>query len=600
VSVLQALNRYYDRLESRGEADPIGWGKAQISWAIEVSLEGETEAVIDLREMQGRTLRAKHLSVPAPVTRTVGIRPNLLWDKTSYVLGRTAPKEDGKQDRSPEEHTAFKYEMLTLIGAIDDPGLVALRRFLEQWKPSQFDQLPFKPDMLDANVVFRLSGDHGFIHERPVARALIAARRAESSEGAAFCLVSGARAPVQRLHPTIKNVDGAQSSGASLVSFNRSAFTSYGKTQGDNSPTSEDAAARYGLALNAMLARGSPNRLRRGIGDATVVFWADASGPDSEHSARAAEDFFAAIFDGGEDSPPDSDPGETLKLQKTLQALAEGRGQELAPHLRENVRFHVLGLSPNAARLSVRFWLDQTFGDFAKALSRHAQDIAILPTPWRGKPPSLWRLLIETTALLRESKNVPPLLAGELGRAVLEGRPYPRAWLQAAIIRLRAGDSPARGWHAAAIKACINRNPNEKDLPVALDPDHPSSAYQLGRLFAVIESAQREALGKVNSSVADRFYASASSTPARVFPSLLRGARNHAADARKRGKGGWIESKLNDIIARLPADLPRTLRLEDQGRFAVGYYHERAFRTPKSETVADIAEHDGEPASTQG
>ena len=144
------------------------------------------------------------------------------------------------------------------------------------------------------------------------------------------------------------------------------------------------------------------------------------------------------------------------------------------------------------------------------------------------------------------------------------------------------------GWHASVIKACINRSTaNEKDiLPVALEPDHPSTAYQLGRLFAVLESAQRAALGQVNASIADRYYAAASATPARVFGPLLRGLHNHVSDARRRGRGGWIEPKVAEIISKIPADLPKTLRLEDQGRFAVGYYHERATRPAKTETVA--------------
>jgi CRISPR-associated protein Csd1 len=180
-------------------------------------------------------------------------------------------------------------------------------------------------------------------------------------------------------------------------------------------------------------------------------------------------------------------------------------------------------------------------------------------------------------------------------RAVLTGSPYPRTWLAAVIIRLRAGDDPRRGWHAAAIKAYLSRMNNEETPPVSLDPNNPNPAYQLGRLFAVLEAAQYAALGRVNASIADRYYAAASAMPARVFGSLIRSARNHISDARKRNQGRWIEPRLDEIMSHLPPDLPRTLRLEDQGRFAIGYYHERAFRPVKTETeVDDITQSDTE------
>jgi CRISPR-associated protein Csd1 len=605
--ILQALDRYYDRMAARGEAEPPGWAKAPIGWEIELSRDGEPLAVNRLLDPLSKKPRPPQMSVPAPVKRTVAITPNAFWDKTAYALGRTA----GEGRRTADEHAAFRRAMLDLIGNSDDQGLLALRRFLEHWTPGRFDSKPFTPDMLDANVVFRLSGERGYIHERAAARALLRQETATAGDEDEVCLVTGVRAPVRRLHPTIKGVNGAQSSGASLVSFNLDAFKSYGRDQGANAPTSEAAAERYGAALNAMLASASPNRLRRGIGDATVVFWADASGAADEGAANAAEALFAQIF-----APPpeavddDGDVAAAARVRDALTALAEGRPQTLDPQLKPGVRFNVLGLSPNAARLSVRFWLSDSFGAFAKAILAHVEDLAIEPPPrgWSGKkgPPEIWRLLVKTTAVQEKFENVPPLLAGELARAVLGGGAYPRTWLVAAVVRLRAGDAPYAGWHAAAIKACINRQnrigrehspgPFQEDLPVALDPQNNSVAYQLGRLFAVIEAAQYAALGRVNATVADRYYGAASSTPARVFAALLRNARNHVSDAKRRGGGGWIEKKLDEIVGRLPADLPRTLKLEDQGRFAVGYYHERASR-PAREAGAHVEDADVESAT---
>jgi len=580
MTVLQALDGYYARMAARGEAEAPGFSREKIGFAIVLTPDGQPVDLLDLREAQGKRLIPRLLEVPAAVKRTAGVLPNLLWDKTSYVLGRTA----GEGRRTAEEHAAFKAANLALLKEANDEGLVALRRFLETWTPERLDAAPFTPDILDTNVVFSLAGEQRYIHQREAARRLIDARAADDTPSA-FCLVTGVQAPVRRLHPSIKGVEGAQSSGAALVSFNLDAFTSYGKSQGDNAPTSEAAAFRYGAALNRMLDRDSRNRLPRPLGDASVVFWADASVAVEEPGAQGAED----VFGWGVEPPEDS--AEAAKVRTALELLAAGQpverdgGVTISP----GVRFHVLGLSPNAARLSVRFWLTDSLGVFAKRLNDHYRDIHIAPSPWRTRAPSIQRLLVKTTALQEKFDNIPPLLAGEMARAVLSGAPYPRTLLVAALTRLRAGDDPGTGWHAAAIKACINRahrfaHPKTKEpLSVSLDPDNPSAAYQLGRLFAVLESAQYAALGRVNASIADRYYGAASSTPARVFGALMRSAQNHISDAKRRSRGLWIEAKLTEIIGRLPPDLPTSLMAEDQGRFAVGYYHERGARPAKGE-----------------
>ncbi len=574
MTILQALDRYYDRMAARNEADAPGYSREKIGFAIVLSDDGEPIEKLDLREPAGKRMVPRLLEVPVAVKRTAGILPNLLWDKTSYALGRTA----GEARRTTEEHAAFKAANLAMLDGANDKGLVALRRFLEAWSPARFDAAPFIAEMLDANVVFRLGGELRFIHQREAARRLIEAR-AGGDGPTGFCLVTGVESPLRRLHPSIKGVGGAQSSGASLVSFNLDAFSSYGKEQGANAPTSEGAAFRYGAALNRMLDRGSRNRVARPIGDTSVIFWADTSAAVDENAAMAAEGFFAAGMDpAAQDGAADNDLSEAAKLRDALDKLADGRPvQDLGLGLVPGTRFHVLGLAPNAARLSVRYWLDDSFDAFARRLAEHYRDLAIDPPPWGAKPPSVQRLLVKTTALQEKFDNIPPLLAGEVMRAVLSGTRYPRTLLTATIIRLRAGDDPWTGWHAAAIKACINRS-EEENVPMALEPDNPSAAYQLGRLFAVLESAQYAALGRVNAPISARYYGSASATPARVFGPLLRGLRHHVADALKQGRGGWIDGKVGEIMAKLQPELPRTLRLEDQGRFAIGYYHERASR----------------------
>jgi len=589
MSVLQALDRYYSRMAARGEAEAPGWSREKISFAIVLSPAGEPIDHIDWRQTSGKKQVPRLEEVPAAVKRTVAIQPNLLWDKTAYVLGCTA----GEGRRTAEEHAAFKALHLKLLAETEDPGLLALRRFLEAWTPERFAAPPFMPEMLDTNLVFRLEGDSGFLHQREAARQLVAAQ-AGGDGPRAVCLVSGTEAPIQRLHPVIKGVEGAQSSGAALVSFNLDAFTSYGKEQGANAPTSEAAAFRYGAALNRMLDRGSRNRLPRPIGDATTVFWADAA---DEEVASAAEDDFSFLF-----NPPAADPEaenlgrdtqEAVKLFDALRQVADGRPlQEVSPRLAAGVRFHVLGLSPNAARLSVRFWLSDSFKSFAQRLAAHYAALTIEPTPWRALPPSVARLLVKTTALQEKFENVPPLLAGEVTRAILAGTPYPHTLLTAALIRLRAGDDPASGWHAAAIRAVLVSNNDRKDPPpVSLDRESTNPAYQLGRMFAMAEIAQRMALGKVNATIRDRYFGAASATPASVFPLLLRGMQNHLAKLRKGGKGGFIEREMEQIAAQLPPALPRALRLEEQGRFVIGYYHQRKAKQA-GKPIDEIAEEE--------
>ncbi len=567
MSILQALDSYYHRLDGVAES---GRSPEKFGFCIVLGADGSVVDVEDKHDLSGKKPRLQLYMVPAAVKRTVGIAPNMLWDKSAYVLGRTA----GEGKRTAQEHAAFVALHLERLAGQTDEGLVALRLFLAQWQPAHFDEnARFRPEMLDANFMFRLDGEAGYLHDRPAARALTATKAHGGEEQGAFCLISGDRGPVARLHPTIKGVEGAQSSGAALVSFNLDAFTSLGKDQGDNAPTGQAAAFRYGAALNHLLTRDGPNRIRRPIGDATVVFWADAS---DAKAAEAADAWFGAALDHDI-----RDEAEAAKVRVELEALAKGKKlSDVRPAIAPGTRFYVLGLSPNAARLSVRYWLTDDLDQFAQRLAQHHVDLKIDPAPsgW-GAAPSVNRLLARTTALQEKFENIPPLLAGEVMRAILSGGRYPQSLLAAAIIRLRAGDDPLSGWHVAVIRAVLSRDHRfhfqKEDVPVSLAPDEPNKAYQLGRLFAVLDTAQRMALGRVNASIRDRYFGAASATPASVFPLLLRGAQNHLAKLRKAGKGGWIEREIEDILDKLTLDLPRAFPLAEQGRFAVGYYHQR-------------------------
>lgn len=579
MTILQALNSYYDRMAARGEAEPPGYSREKISYAILLTLDGAVAAVNDIRDTTGKKPAPIMMNVPAGVKRTVGIASNKLWDKSAYVLGVTA----GEGKRTAQEHEAFKAAHAALLADTQDAGLLALRRFLEDWTPTQFEENPkFPEEMKDANIVFRMDGVQEYIHAHPAALALVTA--GPEGEGDDLCLVTGTRGKAARLHPSIKGVWGAQSSGASLVSFNLDAFTSYGKEQGANAPVSEAATARYGAALNRMLDKGSRNRIQ--VGDATTVFWADASEAGDE-AADAADEWAAHFFE------PPTDKEEAASVKAQLEAIAQGRpASELNAKLNPGTRFYILGLAPNAARLSVRFWYDGTFGDLERRIREHWQDMAITPPP-KVWPPSAWHLLIETAAQ-HKSENIPPLLGGELMRAILNGTRYPRSLMCAILIRIRAEQGEVSAMRAAILRGILARDcrldsNKQKEVPVALDEQDTNPAYRLGRWFAELEAIQQHALPGLNATIRDRFYGSASSAPARTFPVLIRNAMNHLAALRKEGKAGGHEKRLEAIIEGVEHGLPRSLRIEDQARFAIGYYHQRASRFTKPADTNEIA-----------
>ena len=578
MNILHSLTDLYDRLESNGKAPSYGFSRENISFAIVLSPADSLSNVLDLRDTSGKTPRPRRLEVPRPVKRTGQPAPNFLWDKTSFVLGAGT----GESSRVLREHAAFKGFHERLLASSNDQGAQALLRFLRGWRVEEYDGLPHAQEMLDTNIVFSLEDEMQFLHQRSSVKQIWLGHLAAEQGASGLCLVTGEQASIARLHPSVKGVAGAQGSGASIVSFDKDAFKSFGKERGANAPVSERAAFAYTTSLNTLLERGSRQRIR--IGDATTLFWADASG--NEAKAREAEDLFSILF-----SDPPTDEQEAAEVSDKLSAIANGRPlAEVEPEVDEDTRFFVLGLAPNAARLSIRFWYEDSIGTISRRIGEHWRDLHLEPTPWRT-PPAARRLLYEAAAQ-RKAENIPPTLTGALMRAILSGGRYPRSLLAAVITRIRT-DKEITGLRAAICKASLVRDHRlgfeEEDVPVSLNPDETNPAYRLGRLFAVYENVQREALGKnLNTTIKDRFFASASATPASVFPLLVRNASHHIASLRKGDKGGlahWFEKEIDSIFSGVASTFPRSLRLEDQGRFAIGYHHQRATKrgVPKSE-----------------
>lgn len=561
MSLLAALARAYDRLP---DAPAYRFSSEKIGFCILLNPDGAMAEVIDLRATDKKR-SPKMALVPQAVKRTAGIAPNFLWDKSAYVLGVTA----GEGKRTADEHAKFRAQHLDWLEGADDPGLMALAGFLQGWAPEAFTPSLWPEEMRDQNIVFRLAGDDGYLHDRAAARALWRRIGAGGASDPQICLVTGDPGAVARLHPSIKGVWGAQSSGASLISFNLDAFTSYGHAQGDNAPVSEAAAFAYTTALNRFLEKDSGHRLQ--IGDASTVFWADA--PDT----RAAE--VESIFRAYVEPPSVDDPSVLSKVRDKLDAIRNGqRLSQIAPDL-EGVSFHVLGLSPNAARLSVRFYWTGNFGALTENYQRFLEDTKLEPPPRDDWPP-LWRYLLEL-AVQGKRENVPPLVAGEWMRAILTGGHYPMPLLAGTLTRIRA-DGEVNALRAAMLKSVLIRNFKSKEAPVALDPANTNKGYLLGRLFAAYEQVQRAALGgNVNATIKDKFYGAASASPQKVFATLTAGAQNHFAKLRK-ANPGWAHN-LDVLVAGImdqmaPGDdpIPAFLSPAEQGLFGLGYYHQRS------------------------
>ena len=592
--ILQSLDHYYYRLlsETDGAGKPkvpdYGFSEEKIGWIIVLSREGDW---IDLKPhlTTDKKPQPKLMNVPRAEKRTSGIKPNFLWDKTAYTLGVNANPDKAAAKTQPfllaeDTFSAFRERHLELLQKEQDDGLRALYQFLVKWQPSRFQDTSVadKINMLDSNIVFQLDGARRYIHESERARVLWAALLQNDDAETGLCLISGETAPIARLHPAIKGILGGQSSGGAIVSFNKESFESLGKEQGANAPISEQAAFTYTTVLNYLLRR--ENRHCLTIGDASTVFWAEA--PD-DSSAEAEESFFF-------DMMTVTDGEENQKVFDILQQIAKGRPlKEIAPNLHADTRFYILGLAPNASRISIRFWLNTTFGQLAQNLAAHWQDLAIEPCPWQT-PPSIWRLLIQT-APLGKTENISPVLAGEMTRAVINGTPYPMSLLSQLLARIRA-DGDANGLRIAMIKAILARKFRKglikEGVPMSLDKESKNPAYLLGRMFAVLERIQYQALGDINAGIADRYYGSASAVPFSVFPRLLVGARHHLSRLRKDKPGLAVnlDKDLGEIIAALPENYPRHFSIDEQGRFSIGYYQQKQsyFASKESVTPTEV------------
>ena len=561
--ILQALVEYYDRKATDPDtslaAEGFEW--KEIPFILELDAEGRLIQIVDTRELQGKKAIAKRFLVPQAVKKTSGVAANLFWDTAEYVLGFD---RKSKPERALAQRLAFAERITSLEAVQGDAGVSAVLAFLADPESVKSLEVHFPnqyKELLDVNPVlsFRIAGEVGLVCERSAVQAALRSVANETSNNG-FCLVRGEEDTIERLHTAIKGVWGAQSSGANIVSFNLDAFNSFGKAQGANAPVGKQAAFAYSTALNHLLGRDSRQRIQ--VGDASTVFWSrDACALESDLLALLGE-------------TPKDDPDQGSQAVANLYAAIKN-GVYVADD--SNNRFYVLGLAPNAARISVRFFHSGPVGEIAGNIKAHFDDLDIERASYDKPHLSIFRLL---TCIAAQGKadNIPPNLAGDFARAILAASPYPATLLQATVRRIRA-EHEINYPRAALLKAVINRQSrtqqlNDKELTVSLDLSNNNAGYRLGRLFAVLERAQERANPGLNATIRDRFYGAASSTPVAVFSNLMKLKNHHIAKLENKGEAVNLEKLIGEVMDGV-SDFPAHLALADQGRFAVGYYHQR-------------------------
>ena len=574
--ILQALVNHYENLEKQGKVDQEGWCKAKVSYAVNLSRDGEILGILSLKIEEERGKKKvwvpRQIKVPEMVTRSSGVSANFLCDNSKYILGIDA---EGTNQRVRDCFEAAKKKHLSLLREIEGEMAEAVRRFFETWDPEKASECAEIEerweDLTDGgNLIFCMdinyAQDDTFIQ-----KAWENARNKSSEDGqTGICLVTGKEAEISRIHKTIKGVPGAQSSGAALVSFNAPAFESYEKEQSYNAPVGKYAEFAYTTALNYLL---NQREYTFQLGDSMIVFWSES----------AEEEYQAAFFEAAD---PKSDNQEEIK--GIFDNLKTGMPVSIGNFtLDPDQRFYILSLAPNAARLSVRFFYQDSFGNILKNLSAHYERMSIVKPSWESREYMGVRdMLSETVNQNSKDKTPVPNMAAFVLQAILSGARYPASLYTDVLIRIRAEQGNVTWGRAGIIKAYLIRNANWKEGEnyMGLNEESWETAYVLGRLFSVLESIQMDANPGIKATIRDRYFNSACATPASIFPVLIKLKNSHMKKL-ERDKGGakvYYEKLLTELMGKLD-EYPKRLSLEEQGKFILGYYHQVQKKYEKKE-----------------
>ncbi len=612
--IIKALCDYYDTLaDLEGvKIAPLDYSSTNVYCAVNI-LSDKNFEIIDLRNKEKRrkkeVLIPKSVIVPERLKRSSGVFPYFLCDNAEYVFG---VKFDNKGNivnsaNSTRKFEAFKKLHNDILKDCNDDGAKAILGFLNNWNPKTSSEEKLndcdKSLFSSGSIVFFFDGK--YIHDKEEIKKLWEIYRFNlKSKVLGQCLVSGKEAKIAKLHPNIKGVKAknAPPAGAAIVSFNIDSFTSYGKEQSLNAPVSETAAFKYTTALNHILQNYNQ---RVQVADATTVFWAEKI--DKPYCDYALELLSPGSFDSDNKEATEQDKNKEKEIKAVLTNVIAGKKiYEDAPDVNENTKFYILGLSPNIARLSIRFFHQDTFSDFAKKVAQHYEDLEIegIPLDIYGKPENipLWKILGETVVQNSKDKKISPLLGGAVMRAILTGAVYPFDLYAAIIRRIRCEpDKQVNYIRAALIKAYLKRKYEDKNndkeeskknkeimevLQVSLNEESTNTAYRLGRLFAFLEKAQENANPGINATIKDKYFSTASASPGAVFPLLLRLNNHHISKLEFKGK--WLDIEIGKIFNGIDK-FPAHLNMDEQGLFILGYYHQRQwfFRKKDENDVKD-------------
>ncbi len=581
--MLEALVKHYESLAAEGKAPRPGWSKAKVSFALHLDDDGKVVQVHDLRKEEQRGKKSvvvpNEYWVPEQSKRASGIVPQFLCDNSTYLLG---VDNKGKPERSAKCFQAAAKLHQEILSECSSKMAVAIKKFFANWKPAEISSCVVLQDDLEelmqsSNLIFML-GDKFSTEDEEICSFWQKHREQHDEAEKMQCLVTGEVSPIARLHPSIKGVRNAQSSGASLVSFNAPAYESYGHDngQGLNAPVSEYAAFAYTTALNALLADSSHVKV---FGDTTLVYWA-------EQNNETYQDCFGGFCLQDENIMEEKDLDYIFSCLKKDEPI-NYQGVDID----YSNKFYILGLSPNAARLSVRFFLQSTFGNILKNSAKHMENMELVRPPKKKKHIPLWQMLAATVSPKSKDKAASPLLSGAVLKSILTGNRYPASLFQYVMLRIRSEQDDTEASpplykityeRCAIIKAYLCRN-GKRGITVALNENENDVAYVLGRIFAVWEHIQSEANKGINATIKDKYFDSACATPARIFP-ILQKLSGHHLRKLEDGKKIYFEKQLTSLMGKIDAGaIPNILPLKEQGMFVLGYYHQVQARYTKKE-----------------
>lgn len=573
--ILQSLVMYYETLLKDGKAAPEGWCQAKVAFAVNLDGDGRLKGIFSLKHEEERgkkkVLVPSIRQVPQMVARSSGVSANFLCDNSKYLLGIDA---EGSGKRILECFEAAKEKHLSILEHADSELAIAVKAFFSTWNPELAKENDKLADIWEeitdgSNLIFTMDMKEAQ-NDEAIREAWQQSLEKNDDIEKGICLVTGKKQEIARIHSTIKGVQGAQSSGAALVSFNAPAFESYGKEQSYNAPVGNYAAFAYTTALNYLL---SQREYVFRFGDTTVVFWA-------ESGEKIYQDTFIWAMEPQKDN------------QKELKNLFENLQKQRALNidgieLNCNQKFYILGLAPNAARLSVRFFYEDSFGNILENIRKHYSRMKIVKPSWEEREVlGIGAMLFETVNLKSKDKAPVPNLPGGVMRAVFSDGRYPENLYGNVLIRIRAEQGRITWGRAGIIKAFLIKNHDlqKGEEFVGLNQETDDAAYVLGRTFAVLEAIQEEANPGINATIRDRYFNSACATPEAVFPLLMKLKNSHIRKIER--QNAWkkigFEKQLTELMGKMDS-YPKRLNLEEQGRFILGYYHQVQKRYEKRE-----------------